>query len=140
MGIPAGGNVGIGFAIPTAVTQSIMKQLIEFGKVRRGGIGARFQDLSPELAEAFALNSRQATYQGAIISSILAGSSAEKAGLKPGDIVVFAGKRGCPGLRCLLRRAISRPTGCTGKSGQRSCRISLVHPRQRPVQRRTDQF
>ncbi|MFV1873801.1 MAG: Do family serine endopeptidase [Oleiphilus sp.] len=90
---PAGGNVGIGFAIPTAVTQSIMKQLIEFGKVRRGGIGARFQDLSPELAEAFALNSRQATYQGAIISSILAGSSAEKAGLKPGDIVVFAGNR-----------------------------------------------
>ncbi len=90
---PAGGNVGIGFAIPTAVTQSIMKQLIDYGKVRRGGIGARFQDLSPDLAEAFALSNNQATYQGALIASILPNSSAEKAGLKTGDIVIFAGAR-----------------------------------------------
>jgi Do/DeqQ family serine protease len=90
---PAGGNVGIGFAIPTAVTQSIMKQLIDYGKVRRGGIGARFQDLSPELAEAFALSNKQATYQGALIASILPNSSADKAGLKTGDIVVSAGSR-----------------------------------------------
>ncbi len=90
---PAGGNVGIGFAIPTAVTQSIMKQLIDYGKVRRGGIGARFQDLSPDLAEAFALTNKQATYQGALIASILPNSSADKAGLKTGDIVISAGTR-----------------------------------------------
>ena len=90
---PAGGNVGIGFAIPTAVAQSIMYQLIQYGKVRRGGIGARFQDLSPELAEAFNLSSQQATYQGALIASILPGSAAEKAGLKTGDIVIRAAGR-----------------------------------------------
>jgi Do/DeqQ family serine protease len=90
---PAGGNVGIGFAIPTAVTQSVMKQLIDYGKVRRGGIGARFQDLSPDLAEAFALSNKQATYQGALIASILPNSSAEKAGLKTGDIIISAGTR-----------------------------------------------
>ena len=90
---PAGGNVGIGFAIPTAVTQSIMKQLIDYGKVRRGGIGARFQDLSPDLAEAFALSNNQATYQGALIASILPNSPAEKAGLRTGDIVILAGSR-----------------------------------------------
>lgn len=90
---PAGGNVGIGFAIPTAVSQSIMKQLIDFGKVRRGGIGARFQDLSPDLAEAFSLSSQKATYQGALIASILPNSSANKAGLKVGDIIISAGNR-----------------------------------------------
>ena len=90
---PAGGNVGIGFAIPTAVTQSIMNQLIEYGKVRRGGIGARFQDLSPELAEAFNLSSQHATYQGALIASILPDSAADKAGLLTGDIVISAAGR-----------------------------------------------
>ena len=90
---PAGGNVGIGFAIPTAVTQSVMKQLIDYGKVRRGGIGARFQDLSPDLAEAFALSNKQATYQGALIASVLPNSSAEKAGLKTGDIIISVGTR-----------------------------------------------
>tara|TARA_R110002072_G_scaffold622_5_gene4819 strand:- start:23897 stop:25291 length:1395 start_codon:yes stop_codon:yes gene_type:complete len=90
---PAGGNVGIGFAIPTAVTQSIMKQLINYGKVSRGGIGARFQDLSSELAEAFSLSNQKATYQGALVASILPNSSAEKAGLKAGDIIITAGTR-----------------------------------------------
>lgn len=90
---PAGGNVGIGFAIPTAVANSVMQQLIEFGKVRRGGIGARFQDLSPELAEAFAVPDQQLTYQGALISALLPGSSALQAGLKVGDIVVSAAGR-----------------------------------------------
>lgn len=90
---PAGGNVGIGFAIPTAVTQSIMKQLIDFGRVRRGGIGARFQDLSPDLAEAFSLSHKTATYQGALIASVVPNSSAEQAGLKVGDIIISAGNR-----------------------------------------------
>lgn len=90
---PAGGNVGIGFAIPTAVTQSVMNQLIEYGKVRRGGIGARFQDLSPELAEAFNLSGQHVTYQGALIASILPASAADKAGLLTGDIVISAGNR-----------------------------------------------
>lgn len=91
---PAGGNVGIGFAIPTEVTQSVMSQLITYGEVKRGGIGARFQDLSPELAEAFSFgNKQQATYQGAIVSSVEEGSPADKANLRQGDIIVRANGR-----------------------------------------------
>ena len=86
---PAGGNVGIGFAIPSDVTQAIMKQLITHGSVKRGGIGARFQDLTPELAEAFNLN----TFQGAVISKVAKNSSADEAGLQAGDIVTHANQR-----------------------------------------------
>jgi len=91
---PAGGNVGIGFAIPTEVSHSVMSQLIQYGEVRRGGIGARFQDLSPELAEAFTFDSNfGTTYQGAIVSKIERMGPAEKAGLKPGDIIIKANGR-----------------------------------------------
>jgi len=91
---PAGGNVGIGFAIPTEVTSAVMTQLIAYGEVRRGGIGAHFQDLSPELAEAFSISSASIpTYQGAIVSSVARNSEAESAGLKAGDIIVSANGR-----------------------------------------------
>ena len=91
---PAGGNVGIGFAIPTEVTSAVMAQLIDYGEVRRGGIGAHFQDLSPELAEAFSISSASIpTYQGAIVSSVARNSAAESAGLQTGDIIVSANGR-----------------------------------------------
>jgi Do/DeqQ family serine protease len=91
---PAGGNIGIGFAIPTEVSQSVMSQLIRFGEVKRGGIGARFQDLSPELAEAFSFSGKaQKTYQGAIVSNIEKGSAADHANLKQGDIITRANGR-----------------------------------------------
>ncbi len=91
---PAGGNVGIGFAIPTEVSQSVMSQLIQFGEVKRGGIGARFQDLSPELAEAFSVGKDQhTTYQGAVVSSVEENSAAKRAGLRAGDIITRANGR-----------------------------------------------
>jgi Do/DeqQ family serine protease len=86
---PAGGNVGIGFAIPTDVTKAIVNQLVLYGEVRRGGIGALFQDLTPELANAFSLD----TFQGAVISKVRPNSSADEAGLKIGDIVTKADGR-----------------------------------------------
>lgn len=86
---PSGGNVGIGFAIPIEVASSVMTQLINYGEVRRGGIGALFQDLTPDLAEAFGLK----TFQGAVIARIMDDSSAERAGLKVGDIVINADQR-----------------------------------------------
>ncbi len=86
---PAGGNVGIGFAIPADVTKAIMSQLISYGEVKRGGIGASFQDLTPELAEAFSLT----TFQGAVVSSIKPGSAAELSGIKVGDIIIAANDR-----------------------------------------------
>jgi serine protease Do len=79
-----GGNQGIGFAIPINMAREVMDQLVKTGKVTRGYIGAYLQDLTPELARAF--NLKQTS--GAVITQVSPGDPAEKAGLKPGDVVV----------------------------------------------------
>lgn len=104
---PAGGNVGIGFAIPTEVTQAIVTQLERYGQVKRGGIGARFQDLTPELAEAFNLD----TFQGAVISKINGQGAAAQAGLNVGDIVVKANGRAVRSAEDLHNRIGLSPLG-----------------------------
>jgi Do/DeqQ family serine protease len=82
----SGGNIGIGFAIPVNMARQIMEQLVEFGEVNRGYLGAEMQNMDPELAAAFGLK----TAQGAVLVNIVPGSPAEKAGLKPGDVVTAA--------------------------------------------------
>ncbi|MDH5408492.1 MAG: DegQ family serine endoprotease [Gammaproteobacteria bacterium] len=79
----SGGNIGIGFAIPINMAHSIMQQLIEFGEVKRGRLGAQAQDLTPELAGAFDIKFRR----GAVITQVVPDSPADKAGLRPGDII-----------------------------------------------------
>ncbi len=86
---PSGGNVGIGFAIPTNMAKSIMTQLIQHGEVRRGRLGVGAQDLTPELAQGFDIDQQQ----GAIITQINPNSPADKAGLKVGDIVTAVNNR-----------------------------------------------
>ena len=81
---PAGGNVGIGFAVPSNMARSVVKQLAEFGEVRRGRLGVLIQDLTPELAEALDL----AITEGAVITRVEPGSPAEAAGLAAGDVVL----------------------------------------------------
>lgn len=81
---PAGGNVGIGFAIPAEIARSVMSQLIEHGEVRRGALGVMFQDISADLADAFGL----ASNEGAVIARVLADSPASQAGFREGDIVI----------------------------------------------------
>lgn len=81
---PSGGNVGIGFAIPSNMALSIVQSLVKHGEVRRGLLGVTTQDLTPELIKAFSLK----TQHGAVINRVEAGSPAEKAGLEPGDIIV----------------------------------------------------
>jgi len=80
---PAGGNVGIGFAIPTEMAENVMHQLIEHGEVRRGMLGVTIQDLTPELADAFGVERQR----GVVITQVVEDSAAEKAGLKSGDVV-----------------------------------------------------
>ena len=82
---PAGGNVGIGFAIPINMAKASMEQIIAHGEVRRGQLGIGIQDISPELSKAFDLKNGQ---QGVLITGVGEDSSAEKAGLKAGDIIV----------------------------------------------------
>ncbi|MCQ8103413.1 DegQ family serine endoprotease [Methylomonas sp. SURF-2] len=81
---PSGGNVGIGFAIPSNMAIKLMDSLVQHGEVRRGLLGVTTQDLTPELVKAFNLKSQH----GAAVSRVEAGSPAEKAGIEPGDIIV----------------------------------------------------
>lgn len=79
----SGGSVGIGFAIPSELATSVMKQILEHGSVKRGMLGVIGQDLTPELAEAFGLKNGR----GAVIAEVLDDSAASKAGLEPGDVI-----------------------------------------------------
>lgn len=80
-----GGNIGIGFAIPTNLARTVMEQLVEHGDVQRGRIGIVGQTLTPELAQAFDVD------DGVVISKVMEDSPAQKAGLKAEDIIVEAG-------------------------------------------------
>jgi serine protease Do/serine protease DegQ len=84
-----GGSIGIGFAIPANMATSVVNQLVKFGEVKRGYIGAQMQDLNPELADAFGVKERA----GAVLVDIEPESPADAAGLKPGDIVVSVDNR-----------------------------------------------
>jgi len=81
---PSGGNVGIGFAIPSNMVSDIMQHIVKYGEVRRGQLGVYIQDITPELAEALNLK----TSKGAVIAQIVKNSPAEKAGIRPGDVVI----------------------------------------------------
>ena len=82
---PNGGNVGIGFAIPVNMVEAIKRQIVEFGSVNRGSFGVSIQDLTPDLARALKV---PADSRGAVVSGVDSGSAAERAGLRPGDLVV----------------------------------------------------
>lgn len=82
---PAGGNVGIGFAIPVHMVEASMAQILEHGEVKRGQIGIGIQDITPDLRKAFDLENGQ---QGVLVTEIQEDSPAEDAGLEPGDVVV----------------------------------------------------
>jgi len=78
-----GGNVGIGFAIPSNMAKDVMTHLVSYGEVKRGLLGINSQDLTPDLAEAFGIERSK----GAIVVEVQPGSSAAQAGLKAGDII-----------------------------------------------------
>jgi serine protease Do len=81
---PYGGNIGIGFAIPINMAKDVAQQIIKFGSIHRGLMGIFVQHLTPELAQAMGYTE---DFQGALVSQVNEDSPAEKAGLKPGDII-----------------------------------------------------
>ncbi len=83
----SGGSMGIGFAIPVSLAKSIMEQIVKTGGVTRGWVGIEVQELTPDLAESFKLSGTD----GALIAGVMRGSPADKAGIKPGDVLIQVG-------------------------------------------------
>ncbi|MGI9273057.1 MAG: Do family serine endopeptidase [Woeseiaceae bacterium] len=84
----SGGNVGIGFAVPTEIASSIMNQILDYGEVRRGLLGVSIQTIDTEVAKVLEIN----VASGALISMVEPGSAAEEAGLRVDDIIVEVNK------------------------------------------------
>jgi Do/DeqQ family serine protease len=80
----SGGNLGIGFAIPVSTAKMVLEQIVKTGSVTRGWIGVEVQEITPPVAESFRLESTR----GALIAGVLRGGPADKAGIKPGDVLL----------------------------------------------------
>jgi serine protease Do/serine protease DegQ len=83
-----GGNIGIGFAIPVNMAHSVMDQLLKFGSVKRGQLGVSISQMGPDIAQALGLTNAQ----GALVTQVVDGSAAEKAGIKTGDVITSINK------------------------------------------------
>jgi Do/DeqQ family serine protease len=81
---PSGGNIGIGFAIPSNMTRTVTEQLINKGRVRRGQLGVVVQAVSEDIAQSLGMKDTR----GVIVSSVQKGSAADKAGMRQGDVIV----------------------------------------------------
>jgi len=96
----SGGNVGIGFAVPTEIASSIMSQILDFGEIRRGLLGVNIQTIDAEAAEALGNDIES----GALITGIQSDSAAELAGLAVGDIIVEVNNKKVDGAAELRNR------------------------------------
>lgn len=79
----SGGNIGIGFSIPSNMAKSVMEQLVQNGKVRRGMLGINIQNINEDLAKGLGLKDTK----GVLVSNVRTGGAADKAGLKRGDVI-----------------------------------------------------
>ena len=103
----SGGSHGIGFAIPIQLAREVMRQLIEHGHVIRGWLGITGQDLSPALAESLGIES----HHGVLVSGVLDGGPADKAGLKPGDLITGIDRQPINGSPKMLEMIAAKAPG-----------------------------
>ena len=80
----SGGNIGIGFAIPSNMVRTVVEQLVKYGEVKRGILGVHIVSLTPDIADSLGIKDAQ----GALVQEVVEGSAADKAGVKAGDVVV----------------------------------------------------
>jgi serine protease DegQ len=83
----SGGSLGIGFAIPVSIVRQVMQDIISKGMVTRGWVGIEVQEITPEIAESFGLISTD----GALIAGVLRNGPADRAGIRPGDVLIAVG-------------------------------------------------
>lgn len=84
---PAGGDVGIGFAISINMAQVVIEELIDRGEIQRGRLGVTIQDITRDLARAMRLERPE----GVLVNQVTSGSPAEVAGIRAGDVIVSVG-------------------------------------------------
>ena len=104
---PSGGSIGIGFAVPAATAAPVISQLREFGETRRGWLGVRIQSVTDDIAETLAMGKAR----GAMISGVVDGGPASKAGLKIADVIVRFDGQEVRGTRELQRIVAATPIG-----------------------------
>jgi serine protease DegQ len=110
-----GGSMGIGFAIPVSLARNVMEQIIRTGNVTRGWIGVEVQEITPELAEAF----RMPTTDGALIAGVMRGSPADKAGVRPGDVLLAIGDKKVKDAQNMLELIAALEPGQRSRIGLR---------------------
>jgi serine protease Do len=103
------GNIGIGFAVPSSMAKPIADQLIQGGKVRRPYLGILMQDMTPELRQS--MMSNKGPEKGALVSNVQPGSPAEKAGVKPGDVILSVEGAPVDGSKAVQRTVLSKKIG-----------------------------
>ncbi len=106
---PSGGSIGIGFSVPANTAQRVVAQLVEFGETRRGWLGVKIQEVTDDLAATLKLDRTE----GALIADVTATGPAEKAGIKPGDVVVTFDGSPVKAMRDLPRIVADTPVGKT---------------------------
>lgn len=104
---PNGGNVGIGFAIPASIAQSVIGQLKDKGRVDRGWLGVEIQQVTDDLANSLGLDKKQ----GALVSSVVKDSPAERAGIEVGDVILTFDNKDVQRMRKLPRIVAETPAG-----------------------------
>ncbi len=102
---PSGGSVGIGFAIPSAMAVKVIRDLRTYGEPRRGWLGVTIQTVTDEIAESLGLKEAK----GALISNVVEGDPADKAGIKPGDVILKFNNQDVAGPRELQRIVADAP-------------------------------
>jgi serine protease DegQ len=131
----SGGNLGIGFAIPVSLAKQVMQQIITHGGVTRGWVGIEVQDITPEIAESFGLPSTE----GALIAGVLRGGPADKAGIRPGDILVKVNDKPVYDSSSLLNLIAALPPGKMAALGliRKETKMQImVKVDKRPIMRR----
>lgn len=103
----SGGSLGIGFAIPVSLARNVLEQIVSSGEVTRGWVGVEIQEVTHDLALSFGMEHAI----GALISGVLRGSPAERAGIRPGDILIELDGRSVLGAREMLEMVAELPPG-----------------------------